>query len=98
MTREQPERTEPTKTSSYNISPTGGNPLVSDDLHQRVIEVLQQDSFVDDEMITVKIKGNACVELNGSVPDKRMIERATELVRGLGVAQIDNDLIVKRIN
>src|SRR5687768_10064431 len=73
--REQPERTEPTKTSSYNISPTGGNPLVSDDLQQRVIEVLQQDAFVEDANITINIKENHCVELCGSVPDRKMIFR-----------------------
>src|SRR4051812_44057912 len=50
---EQPEKTEPTKTSSYNISPTGGNTNVSDDLRQRVIEALHQNLEVDSTGITV---------------------------------------------
>ena len=96
--KEQPEKTEPTKTSSYNISPTGGNPLVSDDLRQRVIEVLQQDAAIEDSDIRINIKKNNCVELGGSVPDQKMIDRAVKLIREMGVSNIDNDLIVREMH
>lgn len=92
---EQPEKTFPSDTSSYRIGTKRGDVHVSDDLHQRVIEVLQQDSQIEDANIKINIRKNNCVELAGSVPDKKMIDRAVELVRGLGVSSIDNILIVK---
>ena len=94
---EQPEKTEPTKTSSYNISPTGGNENVSNDLKERVVEALHQSLKVDSTDITVNIKDNDCVELCGSVPFDEMIDEATKCVRALGVKDIDNDLKLRPI-
>lgn len=93
--QQQPERTEPTKTSSYNISPTGGNTNVSDDLKQRVVAALQQVADIDSENITVNIKENNCVELKGTVADEAMRRSAVDVVRGLGITDIDDDLIVR---
>ncbi len=92
--QEQPEKTEPTRNSSYNIGPTGGNPNVSDDLKQRVVAALQQNTSIDSEEITVNIKDNNCVELKGTVSNEQMISSAVQTVRGLGVKDIDNDLKV----
>lgn len=62
------------------------------DLKQRVLEVLRLDEDVDADDITVNIKENNVVELTGTVPDSRSMERAVECVRDLGVTEIDNDL------
>lgn len=97
-TLEQPEKAQPSDTSSYSIGTKRGDVKVSDDLQQRVIEVLQQDSFVEDANITINIKENNCVELCGSVPDRKMIDRAIRLVHGLGISNIDNDLIVRPLD
>lgn len=94
---EQPEKTEPTKTSSYNISPQGGNTNVSDDLKQRVVEALHQSQKIDSTDIRVNIKENDCVELLGFVPFAEMIDLAEECVRELGVADIDNDLKLRAV-
>ncbi len=94
---EQPEKTEPTKTSSYNVSPTGGNTNVSDDLKQRVVEALNQDLHVDSTNITVNTKDNMTVELRGTVPERSMIKAAEECVRLLGVIEIDNDLKIQMV-
>ena len=92
---EQPEKTEPTKTSSYNISPQGGNPHVNDDLKQRVVEALHQDLQIDSTDITVNIKEDECVELCGTVPEEEMRTIAENSVRHLGITNIDNDLKVR---
>ena len=88
---EQPEKT-------YSIGTKRGDVNVSDDLRQRVIEVLQQDSVVEDADISVHILKDHVVELSGSVPERRMITRAVELVHELGVAKIENDLILRQIS
>lgn len=87
---EQPEKAETPETNH-------GDTHVSDDLQQRVIEVLQQDSLVEDENIIIQIKKNNLIELSGSVPDQEMIERATELIRGLGELNIENALFVRAL-
>lgn len=93
---EQPEKTEPTKTSSYNISPTGGNPNVNDDLMQRVVEALNQNLDIDSTDIFVNITDNDWVELFGTVPDREMIYLVDECVRALGIEKITNDIRVAR--
>ncbi len=93
--QEQPEKTEPTRNSSYNIGPTGGNTNVSDDLKQRVVAALQQKADIDSENITVNIKENNCVELKGRVADESMRNAAISVVRGLGITDIDDDLTVR---
>lgn len=87
---EQPEKAGPVETNHGNVH-------VSDDLKQRVIEVLQQDSLVEDENIFIWIKKDNLIELSGSVPYQRMIERASELIRGLGDLNIENELIVRAL-
>ncbi|MES2528712.1 MAG: BON domain-containing protein [Bdellovibrionota bacterium] len=94
---EQPEKTEPTKTSSYNVSPTGGNTNVSDDLKQRVVEALNQDLYVDSTNITVHTEDNMTVELHGTVPERSMLKAAEECVRNLGVVEIANDLKIQMV-
>jgi osmotically-inducible protein OsmY len=94
---DQQEKQKPTKTSSYNISPTGGDTNVSDDRRQRVIEALHQNQDIDSTQITVNMRENDMVELCGVVPDERMIEQASECLRNMGITNIDNDLKVQRI-
>ncbi len=65
------------------------------DLKERILDVLRQDEDVDATSIRVNIKENNLVELSGTVPDSRSMERAVECVRELGVTEIDNDLKIQ---
>lgn len=89
---EQPEKTQPTKTSSYNISPQGGNPNVNNDTQQRVVEALHQNQAIDSTNITVNVMADDRVELVGSVPEKAMIEQAIKCVRDLGIRNIESKI------
>lgn len=89
---EQPEKTEPTKTSSYNISPSNKNPGVQDDVRQRVVEALQSSTEVDDTEITVNVIDQGHIQLSGYVESPEMAETAERIVRDLGVGEIDNQI------
>ncbi len=65
------------------------------DLKDRVLDALRQDPDVDATKINVNIKENNIVELSGTVPDSRSMERAVECVRALGLTEIDNDLSIQ---
>ena len=89
---EQSEKTKPTVTSSYNISPTGGNPRVNHDTFQRVTEVLYQNTSIDTKDIVVNVDDRDRVELTGYVPSEEMISLASHCLKDLGISSFRNSL------
>jgi hypothetical protein len=93
---EIPETAVPTHNKSYNLDNNRGNPRVSGDVREIVLEALFQDTRIETKNIKIIDLGNQDIELVGTVPDEKMIRFINEDIRLLGHENFINNLTVSQ--